>query len=852
MLTIRPVIETKSLSPICNTNDPLSERIRSEYDVMRAEFTPEELLHLVTEPSDIFLQEGSITTIVNDTRVLNDNRVKMDVINNLMNRLVLYNEGTLSYRDTVYVENVLRRIGITDVSNFMKQVQNLETEQLQTNELVNVYIENVNRLRNVVDAASGPEYEHPAVKGEEAQKAAKPVYYMHNDIYRRLDTANVYHELSLIHASLPGKEDIVEEAQMAMAEQNKAAKRILLNSLQNYVRKESNPVTLRTYNTYEEGDRLSSNSTKKDVVENMISAVLLSYTDKAFSQYLQSSPLYKENWYDFTRTFYNSAENTFKRIEDNHTSPVTNFVNGTDYQREIINAADRELRVVSELVYRAAELQIPEEGSEELIEKTLEVIRNYREIVNTSAGIEKRTVEREIQTGRAPLLINREGDAFITKEGERLSIEEVRDLIDASMTIEETRNYMISHPTEFITEERTIEGTERQMSTLELTNLETKTDITHEAEISSLSEIIKETRSEVERIGEERAGDRETREAEASKQRVLDERTREIINRYKNTENRFSERNRSVVNVTQNAAPVNIEVTENVQPAAQLTPEEREARNAEQMKRALDIINNQNLERLREVSREKDVLVRERQTLTFDAERARRDITKAFQDPKALELELRRDIESTQAAEKVYNTKVENVMSEETKEIFRLVSEMKNSPNSMIAEGLARPTTPDRLGPELEMINRAIEAPVANEVRETVRTETERVIREKVPVDRIASEDRRYRFEQRKNIDLIHKLNEQVTDNEELIEELKRQNSEIKKIQETNRTEIVNRTNKVVEVKNETNVNEEQINKSNIRQYIQTGVRESMDDISNQIFQRLEKKLESDRKRRGF
>ncbi len=852
MLTIRPVIETKSLSPICNTTDPLSERIRSEYDVMRAEFTPEELLHLVTEPSDIFLQEGSITTIVNDTRVLNDNRVKMDVINNLMNRLVLYNEGNLSYRDTVYVENVIRRLGITDVSNFMKQVHNLETEQLQTNELVNVYIENVNRLRNVVEAAGGPEYEQPSSKSEEAQGTAKPVYYMHNDIYRRLDTANVYHELSLIHASLPGKEEIVEEAQMAMAEQNKAAKRILLNSLQNYVRMESNPITVRTYNTYEEGDRLSSSSTKKDVVENMISAVLLSYTDKAFSQYLQSSPLYRKNWYDFSKTFYNSAENTFKRIEENHSLGVANFTNGTEYQREIISAADRELRVVSELVYRAEKLQIPEEESEELINKTLEVIRNYRETMSTTAGIEKRIVESEIVTGGSPVLVNREGDVFVTREGERLSVEELRNLIDASMTIEETRNYLISHPAEYVLETRNIEGADRQINTLELTNLETKTDITHEAEISSLSEIIKETRSEVERIREDRTADSGAVNKEASRQRILDERTKEIINRYKNTESRFLEKSRSVVNVTQNAAPVNIEVTENVQPAAQLSPEEREARNAGQMKRALDIINNQNLERLREVSTEKDVLVRERQTLTFDAERARRDITRAFQDPKALELELRRDIESTQAAEKLYNTKVENVMSEETKEIFRLVSEMKNSPNRMAAEGIVRPATPERLGPELEMINRSLEAPAVNEVRETVRTETERVIREKVPVDRIASEDRRYRFEQRKNIDLIHKLSEQVTDNEELIEELKRQNSEIKKIQETNRTEIVNRTNKVVEVKNETNVNEEQINKSNIRQYIQTGVRESMDDISNQIFQRLEKKLESDRKRRGF
>ena len=146
MLKIKAPIECKTNTDVTTVGDAFGERIRGNYGVMGAGINGEELLHLVSQPPEIYLGEGGMTNLVAQTNVANRQETKVNIINNFLNRVAVGVDAKLTYQDRVFISNVLNQLGIKDERSFMQEVMNVKNEVKHTESLVNLYWNNLVRI----------------------------------------------------------------------------------------------------------------------------------------------------------------------------------------------------------------------------------------------------------------------------------------------------------------------------------------------------------------------------------------------------------------------------------------------------------------------------------------------------------------------------------------------------------------------------------------------------------------------------------------------------------------------------------------------------------------------------------
>ncbi|MCD7739355.1 MAG: hypothetical protein LUH58_10025, partial [Lachnospiraceae bacterium] len=139
MLTIKAPIEIKCGRSMSSSWEAFGERILGNYQLIAAGIEREDLLHVVMSPPEVYIGGGALTSLVEDTRIQNVRESKLTVINNLLNRIAVTEEVKLSYQDRVYITDVLSRLGVTDVSQFMKQIFQLRQENRNVEELTELY-----------------------------------------------------------------------------------------------------------------------------------------------------------------------------------------------------------------------------------------------------------------------------------------------------------------------------------------------------------------------------------------------------------------------------------------------------------------------------------------------------------------------------------------------------------------------------------------------------------------------------------------------------------------------------------------------------------------------------------------
>ena len=142
MLTIKGPIQLKSSRPMNTVHHDMEEKIKGNYTFMSENVRREELLHITTSTPEFYFEQGGTTNILNEITSQSRQEFRLDVINNLMNRILLSNTENFTYQDNVYVSNVLRKLGITDVNQFLKQVHKLQEEKQENHKLIQLYEEN--------------------------------------------------------------------------------------------------------------------------------------------------------------------------------------------------------------------------------------------------------------------------------------------------------------------------------------------------------------------------------------------------------------------------------------------------------------------------------------------------------------------------------------------------------------------------------------------------------------------------------------------------------------------------------------------------------------------------------------
>ena len=151
MLKIKGQIELKSLRGIFLTPNVLYDRIGVYYRVMNLQISAEDFLHLLNRPPDIYLSEGDIfhLTVNNDTR---NQYLKMEFINQLLNRILLLENQTLSYQDSIFVSTMLRKTGIRQTGKLLSDIRQTLKEHQTIKKLTDMYQNNGMVIREVIRA----------------------------------------------------------------------------------------------------------------------------------------------------------------------------------------------------------------------------------------------------------------------------------------------------------------------------------------------------------------------------------------------------------------------------------------------------------------------------------------------------------------------------------------------------------------------------------------------------------------------------------------------------------------------------------------------------------------------------
>jgi len=450
MLTLHEPMRLIAMNGMLSLSDAFGERLRSGYDLMTAQFSPKELLHLLTNPPEIPLVDSAQNTFAIDNRFSSRQDILLSVVNNVVNRILCEEHGTLTYQDRVYIEMTLNKLGVTNTQAFMTQVRALREENRSVFRLLNLYRQNIQLMRAAsvqetgLNARDAGEAEHG---GERKTSGGERRLYLHDRIYDRLETAALYREVHS-HASV-GVETraTIERNELLTAEQIRVSQLLTLHEM----RRELTPVQgeqlVFLRNVYETGELLPPPATEKDVIEQVTAASLVSVIGNVMVSRVEKFLRGGDVWLDVSRAVQQTVENTVSRFAAYHEEHRNvQIEQNRDQSRRIslLNlestaierlAADRE-REIFHTARERIELSLSHRETTEITGAETETVTRtappvtVEEVIAGRAGdavTERETLERLTERQRERVISAMEREALTLSHKETMTVPETAE-----------------------------------------------------------------------------------------------------------------------------------------------------------------------------------------------------------------------------------------------------------------------------------------------------------------------------------------------------------------------------------------------------------------------------------------
>lgn len=318
MLILKRPMQLQSISGIQMYSDKLGEKIIANYQLIGMEITSVDLLHMMMQEPELFLNSGSfgIMTIENPVHITN--QIKLEMINQLVNRLMLYFSPDFTYQDEVFVASVLQKIGIFDVNEFMQQIHRHMDHNLLVAKLFHFYGSQNKKIAETVHFfQTRLQQSYQEAKANNVQNAwdmdYKFAYYLHNKVFERLMTAECNHILYSYYCQMDKRKATVQGVREAVwAEQ---ADVIQLSQMCKIMFCQTNPVAWQEDIYYERKHFAQESLTEEMVVQRIVAAILENMIQKLHGVWLREKSVVKGIlWRDYKQTFYQSATDVFERF----------------------------------------------------------------------------------------------------------------------------------------------------------------------------------------------------------------------------------------------------------------------------------------------------------------------------------------------------------------------------------------------------------------------------------------------------------------------------------------------------------------------------------------------------------
>ncbi len=434
MLILKEPVKLKSLSPIIRRTDGFYERMHANYQVLWAKYGPEDLFHLLSLPPQVYVNEGGMTTFVTQNHNQVNQEVRLLLVHNLINRLMTTEVSRLTYQDMVYVQTMLQRLGVKNVSEFMEQLYETREDTQNIRKLTGLYEKNMTVLKEAVQTvgADGNIRERkkadgmPGEREDQAKENKRSyIYWLHQEIFRHLRSEAVYHTAAAFQKDAVYHYDQIKEREAKMAGQARTLAVLRLHRLHQEVLTEETPLVSHRMNLYEEGTGGEPGG-KDRILQELAGAVLLNLTDDLYQLRAEEISENRSSWYRIQGDLREIIQNTLDRFQAYHLSGIS------EIRQEIRHTLQRSVNEFREQeILRLREILETEEGQEEDV-ADVSVLAIREELERKRE--EERAVSRELTELIREQEIFRQDDSGSKRMHRMIGAEERRALEELNQT----------------------------------------------------------------------------------------------------------------------------------------------------------------------------------------------------------------------------------------------------------------------------------------------------------------------------------------------------------------------------------------------------------------------------------
>ena len=380
MLTMGEPIKLKTVKPMETLGDGFSERIMGNYLMLEETMTPSDMLHFIAAPPEMYVDEAGMAPLVNHNNVSNTQNVTMQLVNNVLNRILVSDTIKLTYQDQVFIENILQKIGVTDVREFIRQVNLMKRETKNTRELLNLYHSGKDVLQRIREYRTEQTDAGDKEQAKETTENNTQVYYLQQEVLNRLHTEEIYQEMANLVSVRYGSPIRVSRQEMQVSEQSINADQLTLNRLRNETFHQNQNLIYNRINTYEAGDLEYTSENYEQTVSDMVQAVLLNAISQIFHTRYTDLTTHASTWQWLTDAIHVNAQNTFRRFESYHNRLNLTKEQKDEYHENLQNYESQEITAL-----------------QKLFTHTEEVTENRQEVRNlTQTELQYQTVENHL------------------------------------------------------------------------------------------------------------------------------------------------------------------------------------------------------------------------------------------------------------------------------------------------------------------------------------------------------------------------------------------------------------------------------------------------------------------------
>ncbi|MCI8796970.1 MAG: hypothetical protein HFG89_08980 [Dorea sp.] len=382
MLILKEPLELKSLSPIIGQSDGFFDRMNANYQVLWAKYKQEELFHMMSLPPEIYINEGESATFITQNESHATQEMRLEMVYNLLNRLMMAGAPQFTYQDGVYVQTMLHKLGVKNVSEFMRQLYEMQEDTQNVKQLSELYERNLTVLKRAVrnvkeqservihkpqkilETRKEKELRNIQEPPEEIQESLeerdreRTLGRLHQEIFRRLRSSDVYHTVTAFQKDAVYHYRQIKSQEAGMAEQTRTLSMLRLHELESRVLEENYPLISHRVNLYEEG--MEENYQEETVQNELAGAVLLNLSDNFYRLRMNESRENRVLWYQFKGDLRQILEDTLNRFQNSHLQRIS----GRDYEfyrsyQESVNAFRRQEISRLKEVLRAEAEEVP-------------------------------------------------------------------------------------------------------------------------------------------------------------------------------------------------------------------------------------------------------------------------------------------------------------------------------------------------------------------------------------------------------------------------------------------------------------------------------------------------------------